>query len=127
MATENEQEKAVSLMLDGPHLARPQDLPRTLLPAPIAAAISLAAKSSSISLQIGTFIARRVLDGARITSLTGLELTRAAVEGVLLSAGNDVMRRSRGELGRGEAEGLLEQSVGPICHARTIKLTRCLA
>lgn len=49
-----------------------------------------------------------------MTTLTGLELSRAIVGGILSRAGRDVVERSSGELGRGEAEGLLERSVGHI-------------
>jgi hypothetical protein len=83
----------------------------TLLPAPIASLVSLAARSSSLYLSIGTFIGGLAIDGARVTTLTGLELSRAVVESILLKAGRDVSERSSGELGRQEAEGLLEKSV----------------
>ncbi|KAI9788872.1 MAG: hypothetical protein M1816_006536 [Peltula sp. TS41687] len=107
----NEEKKAVSLRREDSLIPHRHDPGRTLLPGPLASVVSLATKSSSISLQIGTFIARRVIDGARVTSLTSLDLTRAAVESILLSAGHDVISRTRGELGKAEAEGLLEQSM----------------
>ena len=83
----------------------------TLLPAPIASLVSVATRSSSLYLSIGTFIGGLAIDGARVTTLTGLELSRAVVESILLKAGRDVSDRSSGELGRQEAEGLLEKSV----------------
>lgn len=109
----DEEKKVVSLRQEGSLIPRRHDPGRTLLPGPLASVISLATKSSSVSLQIGTFIARRIIDGARVTSLTSLDLTRAAVESILLSAGHDVISRTRGELGKMEAEGLLEHSVCP--------------
>lgn len=54
------------------------------------------------------------MDGARITTLTGLELSRAVIEGILHRAGRDVATRSTGELGQAEAEGLLERSIGTL-------------
>jgi hypothetical protein len=83
----------------------------TLLPAPVANAISLATRSSSLYLRLGTLIGGLALDGARVTTLTGLELSRALIESILHRAGKDVALRSTGELGRAEAEGLLERSI----------------
>lgn len=88
--------------------------PSTLLPAPIANVVSLVTRSSSLYLRLGTFIGGLALDGARITTLTGLELSRAVVEGILHRAGKDVAARSTGELGQAEAEGLLERSIGTL-------------
>jgi pimeloyl-ACP methyl ester carboxylesterase len=86
----------------------------TLLPTPIANVVSLVARSSSLYLRLGTFIGGLALDGARITTLTGLELSRAVIEGILHRAGRDVATRSTGELGQAEAEGLLERSIGTL-------------
>jgi hypothetical protein len=86
----------------------------TLLPAPIANAISLVTRSSSLYLRLGTFIGGLALDGARVTTLTGLELSRAVIEGILSRAGRDVTSRSIGELGRADAEGLLERSIATL-------------
>ncbi|KAK2626438.1 hypothetical protein QTJ16_003613 [Diplocarpon rosae] len=83
----------------------------TLLPAPIASVISLVTRSGSLYLRLGTFIGGLALDGARVTTLTGLELSRAVIEGVLHKAGRDVALRSIGELGKAEAEGILERSI----------------
>lgn len=86
----------------------------TLLPAPIASVVSLVARSSSLYLRLGTFIGGLALDGARVTTLTGLELSRAIIESILYRAGKDVSDRSTGELGRAEAEGLLERSIATL-------------
>lgn len=91
----------------------------TLLPAPIASAISLVTRSSALYLRLGTFIGGLALDGARVTTLTGLELSRAIIEGVLSRAGRDVAVRSKGELGRAEAEGLLERSLATLHYTIT--------
>lgn len=86
----------------------------TLLPSPIANAVSLVTRSGSLYLRLGTFIGGLALDGARITTLTGLELSRAVIEGILNRAGRDVAIRSTGELGKAEAEGILERSIATL-------------
>jgi hypothetical protein len=86
----------------------------TLLPTPIANAVSLVTRSGSLYLRLGTLIGGLAIDGARITTLTGLELSRAVIEGILNRAGRDVSTRSTGELGKAEAEGLLERSIGTL-------------
>ncbi|KAI9804908.1 MAG: hypothetical protein M1833_006211 [Piccolia ochrophora] len=83
----------------------------TLLPAPIASLVSFATKSSSVSLQLGTFIGGLAINGAKATTLTGLELSRSVVETIFLRAGREVADRSTGGLGKDEAEGLLERSI----------------
>ncbi|KAH8767043.1 hypothetical protein BGZ57DRAFT_827345 [Hyaloscypha finlandica] len=86
----------------------------TLLPAPIASVVSLVTRSSSLYLRLGTFIGGLALNGARVTTLTGLELSRAIIEGILSRAGRDVSNRASGELGRAEAEGILERSIATL-------------
>jgi hypothetical protein len=83
----------------------------TLLPRPVASLVSLFAQSTSLSLRLGTLFGGAAIDGARVTTLTGLELSRAVIEGILTRAGRDVAVRSNGALGRVEAESLLERSV----------------
>ncbi|KAK0110160.1 hypothetical protein ONS95_002811 [Cadophora gregata] len=83
----------------------------TLLPAPIANVVSLVTRSGSLYLRLGTFIGGLALDGARVTTLTGLELSRAVIEGILHKAGRDVSLRSTGEMGKAEADGILERSI----------------
>lgn len=84
----------------------------TLLPRPVASLVSLLTQSTSLSLRVGTFFGGVALDGARATTLTGLELGRAVVEGILTRAGREVAIRSGDEHGRMEADSLLERSVG---------------
>ncbi|TVY80999.1 Sn1-specific diacylglycerol lipase beta, partial [Lachnellula suecica] len=86
----------------------------TLLPSPIANVVSLVTRSSSLYLRLGTFIGGLALDGARVTTLTGLELSRALIESILIRSGRDVAERSTGEIGRAEAEGILERSVATL-------------
>src|SRR5436853_5618866 len=91
----------------------------TLLPSPIANAISLVTRSSALYLRLGSFVGGLALGGARVTTLTSLELSRAVIEGILSRAGRDVATRSRGELGQAEAEGLLERSIATLHHTIT--------
>lgn len=86
----------------------------TLLSAPLANVVSLVTRSSSLYLRLGTFIGGLALDGARVTTLTGLEVSRAVIESILYRAGKDVSTRATGELGRTEAEGLLEKSLSTL-------------
>jgi len=85
----------------------------TLLPRPVASLVSFFAQSTSLSLRLGSLFGGAAIDGARVTTLTGLELSRAVIEGILTRAGRDIAIRSHGELGRAEAESLLERSVSP--------------
>lgn len=73
--------------------------------------VSFFAQSTSLSLRLGSLFGGAAIDGARVTTLTGLELSRAVIEGILTRAGRDIAIRSHGELGRAEAESLFERSV----------------
>ncbi|KAK2845246.1 hypothetical protein FQN49_005906 [Arthroderma sp. PD_2] len=86
----------------------------TLLPSPIASLISLATQSTSLSLRFWTYLGSFAINSARVTTLTGLELSRAVVEGILIRAGRDVVTRSSDEHGRSEAESLLERSLATL-------------
>ncbi|KAE8374875.1 hypothetical protein BDV26DRAFT_31254 [Aspergillus bertholletiae] len=86
----------------------------TLLPRPVASIVSFVAQSTSLSLRVGTFFGGVAIDGARATTLTGLELSRAVIEGVLTRAGRDVATRSSGEHGKVEAESILERSLAAL-------------
>lgn len=84
---------------------------RTLLPGPIASLVTTFTQTASFGLRVGTKVGGFAIAGARETTLTSLELTRAAVEAVLTRAGRDVSERRSDELGRAEAESILERSV----------------
>ncbi|KAF4985007.1 hypothetical protein F66182_16989, partial [Fusarium sp. NRRL 66182] len=86
----------------------------TLLPQSIASAVSFFAQSTSLSLRIGTYFGGAALGSARVTTLTGLELSRAVVEAILTRAGRDVAGHSQGEYGRLEAESILERSLAAL-------------
>jgi hypothetical protein len=91
------------------HLAEP-----TLLPGPVAGIVSFVTRSSSLYLQLGTYIGGLAISGARITTLTGLEVSRALIEGILHRAGKDVADRSIGDIGRAEADTMLERSISTL-------------
>ena len=105
----NEKQPKLSLQTNASHV--PATSGSTLLPRPVASLVSLLTQSTSLSLRVGTFFGGVALDGARATTLTGLELGRAVIEGILTRAGRDVAFRSGDEHGRREAESLLERSV----------------
>ncbi|KAL2846218.1 hypothetical protein BJX68DRAFT_125726 [Aspergillus pseudodeflectus] len=86
----------------------------SLLPRPVASFVSLITQSTSLSLRLGTYFGGVALDGARVTTLTGLELSRAVIEGVLTRAGRDVAFRSNGNHGKAEAESILERSLAAL-------------
>ncbi|KAJ5732440.1 hypothetical protein N7493_003921 [Penicillium malachiteum] len=86
----------------------------TLLPRPLASLVSLLTQSTSLTLRIGSFFGGVALDGARATTLTSLELSRAVIEGILTRAGRDVALRSSDDHGRVEAESLLERSLATL-------------
>lgn len=102
----------VNLPYDASHV--PNTSGATLLPKPAASVVSFLTQSTSLSLRVGTFLGGVALDSARITTLTGLELGRAVLEGILIRAGRDIQSRSGGERGKEEAESLLEKSVSSL-------------
>ncbi|KAJ5595481.1 uncharacterized protein N7459_001689 [Penicillium hispanicum] len=108
-----EQDEADAAQI-GPASHVPATSGSTLLPRPVASLVSLLTQSTSLSLRVGTFFGGVALDGARATTLTGLELGRAVVEGILTRAGRDVAIRSGDEHGRIEAESLLERSLATL-------------
>ena len=110
----DDEEKALEKIASGSSNHPSRSTTSTLLPAPIASLVSVATKSSALYLRLGTFIGGLAINGARVATLTGLELSRAVIEGVLTRAGRDVVGRSTGELGRNEAESLLEKSVSRL-------------
>ncbi|KAL6239522.1 hypothetical protein BDW75DRAFT_120785 [Aspergillus navahoensis] len=86
----------------------------SLLPRPVASLVSFVAQSTSLSLRVGTYFGGIALDGARVTTLTGLELSRSVIEGILTRAGRDVAVRSSGSYGKAEAESILERSLAAL-------------
>ncbi|ROW10404.1 hypothetical protein VMCG_01732 [Cytospora schulzeri] len=84
---------------------------RTLLPSPIASAISLWTRSTGLALRVGTVIGGYGLGAAKATTLSSLELGRGIIEGILHRAGNEAFLRSNSELGRADAETVMERSL----------------
>ncbi|KAI0010485.1 hypothetical protein F4779DRAFT_308440 [Xylariaceae sp. FL0662B] len=84
---------------------------RTLLPGPVASAVSFAARSTSFAIRVGTFIGGYSLGAAKFTTLSSLELGRGILEGILSRAGKDVISRAQSELGRTDAESILAKSL----------------
>ena len=84
---------------------------RTLLPSPVANAVSFATRSTSFALRLSTSIGGYGLSAAKFTTLSSLELGRGILEGILHRAGKDVISGSRSDLGRADAETILERSL----------------
>lgn len=83
---------------------------KTLLPSPVANAVSFATRSTSFALRVGTTIGGYGLSAAKFTTLSSLELGRGILEGILHRAGKDVISGSRSDMGRADAETVLERS-----------------
>lgn len=84
---------------------------RTLLPSPIANVISLWSRSTSLALRVGTVIGGYGFGAAKATTLSSLELGRGILEAILHRAGNEAFIRSHSELGRADAETIMERSL----------------
>ncbi|RFU75121.1 esterase lipase [Trichoderma arundinaceum] len=91
----------------------------TLLPSPVAQAVSLAARSTSLAIRIGSLVSNAGLDAARLTTLGGLELARGVIEGVISRAARDTFEQSRTELAVQDAETVLERSLENLHYAVT--------
>lgn len=84
---------------------------RTLLPAPVASAISLWTRSTSLALRVGTVIGGYGFGAAKATTLSSLEIGRGIIEGILHRAGSESFSRSNSDLGRADAETIMERSL----------------
>ncbi|OAQ60837.1 lipase [Purpureocillium lilacinum] len=98
----------------------------TLLPSPVAHAVTLAARSTSLAIRLSSLVGAYSLDAARLTTLSSLELARGMVEGVLARAAGDVgsgsgsggqAPTSSSRLAAAEAESLLERSLDGLHRA----------
>ncbi|KAK5282177.1 hypothetical protein LTR20_008346 [Exophiala xenobiotica] len=94
-------------------LAQPQQ-GSTLLPAPAAAVVSGLTGLTSFYVRAGTKIGGWGLYAGREATLKTLSVSRSALEAILVAAGRDVSSRSNGEVGRAEAENLLERSISAL-------------
>jgi len=84
---------------------------RTVLPSPVARAVSIATRSTSLALRVGTLITGYGFDAAKVTTLSSLELGRAMLEGILGRAGKDAIARSGSTMAKRDAETILEKSL----------------
>lgn len=106
---------AVTASKQGPqHMQGP-----TLLPSPVAQAVSLATRSTSLAIRIGSVVSNAGLDAARFTTLGGLGLARGMIEGVMSRAAKDTLEQSQTELAVQEAETILERSLENLHYAVT--------
>lgn len=89
----------------------------TLLPRPIANAVSLATRSTSLAIRLGSLVGSYGIDAARFTTLSSLELARGLVEVVLTRAGKDTTDIARSGLAAADAESVLEKSLETLHYA----------
>lgn len=95
---------------------------RTLLPGPAAALVSGVTGITSFYVRAGTKVGGWGLYAGREATLKTLSVGRSVLETVLVAAGRDVSARSNGELGRAEAENILERSVHTITFLQSATL-----
>ncbi|KAH7158260.1 hypothetical protein B0J13DRAFT_651119 [Dactylonectria estremocensis] len=91
----------------------------TLLPAPVAQAVSLATRSTCLAIRLGSTAGFYGLSAARFTTLSSLELARGIVESVLSRAGRETLSRSQSDLATVDAESVIERSLEHLHHAMT--------
>ncbi|KAG5926907.1 hypothetical protein E4U42_002817 [Claviceps africana] len=91
----------------------------TLLPGPVAQAVSLATRSTSLVIRLGSFVSYCSLDAARFTTLSSLGLARGLIETVLGGAARDAMTLSCSDLGTAETESIFERSLESLHFAIT--------
>ncbi|KXX78825.1 Sn1-specific diacylglycerol lipase beta [Madurella mycetomatis] len=89
----------------------------TLLPAPVARAVSFATRSTGLAIRMGSVIGGYGIDVAKFTTLSSFELGRAMLEGILSRAGRDAVSRSDSDLARADVESILETAVGTLHRA----------
>lgn len=98
------------LQLQSLHLAAIPTPGSTLLPARIASLVSIFSKSTTLSIRLSSLIGQLIIDSARTTTLSSLDLARAGIEGVLLRAYQDVEARrisQGGHVDHGWTESML--------------------
>jgi hypothetical protein len=89
----------------------------TLLPSPVARAISFATRSTGLAIRMGSAIGCYGLDAAKFTTLSSFELGRTVLEGILSRAGRDAVSRADSNIARQDAETILETAVSTLHHA----------
>ncbi|CEI61199.1 hypothetical protein FVEN_g6071 [Fusarium venenatum] len=100
--------------MDNASIASVEELPpqpgRTLLPSPVAQAVSLATRSTCLAIRLSSRAGSFGLSAAKVTTLSSLELARGMVETVLGQAGRETLSRSQSDLSTAEAESIIERS-----------------
>ncbi|KAF5657530.1 esterase lipase [Fusarium heterosporum] len=100
--------------MDNSSIISTEDLPphpgRTLLPSPVAQAVSLATRSTCLAIRLGSRAGSFGLSAAKVTTLSSLELARSMVETVLGQAGRETLLRSQSDMSSAEAESIIERS-----------------
>ncbi|KJZ74332.1 hypothetical protein HIM_06338 [Hirsutella minnesotensis 3608] len=91
----------------------------TLLPGPVAQAVSLATRSTSFAIRLGSLFSSYGLDAARFTTLSSLQLARGVVEIALSRAAKDTLAHSNSDLAAADAETILERSLESLHYAVT--------
>lgn len=81
----------------------------TLLPTSVASIVSLLSKSTSVSIRLGVIVGATLLDTARTGTLASLEISRAAVEGIVRRGSHGVVVRCGREAA--ELEGWASKGV----------------
>lgn len=89
----------------------------TLLPAPVARAVSFATRSTGLAIRMGSSIGNYGIDVAKFTTLSSFELGRSMLEAILYRAGRDALSRSDSDLARADAESILEAAVATLHRA----------
>lgn len=87
---------------------------RTLLPFPFAQAVTLSTRSASLFLRLGTSIGGYTFHASKAATLSGFDLSRVIVEGILSRAGKDLLATNSTDFGRAETENLLERGLATI-------------
>ncbi|KAM0085420.1 hypothetical protein ACKRZS_002325 [Fusarium odoratissimum] len=107
--------------MDNSSIISAEDLPpqpgRTLLPSPVAQAVSLATRSTCLAIRLGSRAGSYGLSAAKVTTLSSLELARSMVETVLSQAGRETLSRSQSDMSTVEAESIIERSFEHLHHA----------
>lgn len=87
---------------------------RTLLPFPLAKAVTYTTQSASRCLQVGTSVGSLAFRISRYATLSGINLSRHWVEGIITRAGKDVMAVSRSDFSRAQTAGFVERGLTNI-------------
>ncbi|WXC59426.1 hypothetical protein SNK03_005295 [Fusarium graminearum] len=100
--------------MDNASITSAEELPpqpgRTLLPSPVAQAVSLATRSTCLAIRLSSRAGSFGLSAAKLTTLSSLELARGMVETVLGQAGRETLSRSQSDMSTAEAESIIERS-----------------